>query len=72
MPKALKNLCGGINFPKKFAISQKRPIDTYEMHRFAVSRSRSKVKVICVLVAKLKKNHIKSPVQSLLMKFSTK
>jgi hypothetical protein len=28
-------------------------IDTYERHRFARSVSRSKVKVICVLVAKL-------------------
>jgi hypothetical protein len=25
MPKAWKNLCGGVNFPKNFAISQKRP-----------------------------------------------
>jgi hypothetical protein len=42
-------------------------IDTYERHLFARSVSRSKVKVICVLVAKLKKIHIKSPVQSLLI-----
>jgi hypothetical protein len=36
-------------------------IDTYERHRFArsVSRSRSKVKVICVLVAQLKKSYKK-------------
>jgi hypothetical protein len=49
-------------------------IDTYERHRFArsLSRSRSKVKVICILVAKRKKNYIKSPVQSLLMELSTK
>jgi hypothetical protein len=49
-------------------------INTYERHLFArsVSRSRSKVKVICVLVAKLKKIYIKSPVQSLLMELSTK
>jgi hypothetical protein len=46
-------------------------IDTYERHRFARSVSRSKVKVICVFIAKLKKN-IKSPVQSLLMELSTK
>jgi hypothetical protein len=47
-------------------------INTYERHRFARSMSRSKVKVICVLVAKLLKNHIKSPVQSLFMELSTK
>jgi hypothetical protein len=37
-------------------------IDTYERHRFtrSVSRSRSKFKVICVLVAKLKKIILKA------------
>jgi hypothetical protein len=36
-------------------------IDTYERHRFArsVSRSRSRIKVICLLVAKLKKTYKK-------------
>jgi hypothetical protein len=38
-------------------------IETYKRHRFArsVSRSWSKVKVICVLVAKRKKKSYKKP-----------
>jgi hypothetical protein len=38
-------------------------IDTYDRHRFArsLSRSRSKVKVICVSVARLEKKSYKKP-----------
>jgi hypothetical protein len=46
-------------------------LDAYGWHCFArsVSRSRSKVKVICIL-QNVKTNHIKSTVQSLLMELS--
>jgi hypothetical protein len=39
-------------------------IDTYKRHCFARSVSRSKVKVIGILVARLKKNNTKCPVES--------